>query len=682
MQKNNRRRLQSLLNRVFLYFFHNLLNLPHLSSFFPSPHMFRELIHKQSALLADLLLHGENSLKNYKRIIHLHYEMGLPQEDFIDAMDFIKHHLLNLMEREQLELSPQNVESIFHELMELSHEIYLTEDLRTLRKTWEKFIAYIPEIASDQIKLLEALENACLIGDSENRKSAQELISYLLKNVSCFEANRYFSSADFLLKSYSARDISLALQKLNEELYNLVCHLTKYIRNRNFRYAYRVWLRLSEKSKLLLLYGVFLKFKWELSKEKSLSEFILDPLFEDKLFGLIFLPTEIDKLAIRVFKIFSTFLIKYVRDSSYGLGTAFIHEDRDRDIYRCYLLYVTEEDKKKWLKGYIKNLILKAKEETSRKLSLSESQIKKYVKATIVSGDVVKLSKISKEDFPLFIDTVEETVKQSFPEKIVVEISDISNAIDEFQNTIKAVKLLKDPERENYLQLYGQPIIGLKDEKRVGIEILTRIVLPEGGAIPPYRFLKLVKKLKYTSLFDRAVLHKLKTCLEKCSPGNGLKIFVNLYPSSCYDPEVLKKLKEIKEVAERKNLEIIAEVIETEDVDISKVIPSLSAYNFKIAIDDFGTGYSNFERIVQLMKYRNLKFIKIDGSLVKKMKEENVFKVVVKNITSLAKELNKEVIYEFVEDGEILELLKEIGEKSGLAQGYFLGRPEPLEKLI
>ena len=682
MGKTDPKKLQGILNRVFNLFYHNLLNLPHLSSFFPSPHMFKGLVQKQSTLMANLLLDKENSLKNYESVILLHHKIGLPQEDFIDSMEFIKGQLLNLSEKGKIPFSPQKIESLFHELTELSYEIYLTEDLKDLRKTWKKFLAYIPEIASDQIKLLEALEQACLLRGEEKNQTAHELIAFLIKNVSCFEANHYFSSADFLLKSYSARDVSLALQKLNEELYNLVCHLTKYIRNRNYKYAYRTWSRLSEKSKLLLLYSIFLKYKWEVSKEKSLSEFLLDPLFEEKLFSLIFIPTDIDKLAIRVFKIFSLILIKLINESSYGIGTAFIHEDREREIYRCYVIYLTESEKREWVKSSIKKLLKKAEEITCKKLSISEKQLSKYIKAVVISGDTVKLSAISREDFPIFIDSIEETVKEKFPSKTVVEISDLSETIKEFQEIIASIKALREPERENYLRLFGQPIINLYSQNREGIEILSRIVLPDGRVVPPYKFLKVVKKLKFTAQFDRAVLQKIKEFIEKCDEKERCKLFVNLYPTSCYSHEVLEKLKQIKALALKKGIEIVAEVIETEDVDIGKVIPSLSSHNFQIAIDDFGTGYSNFERIAQLIEYESLKYIKIDGSLVKRAKKERVFKAIVETITSLANKLNKSVIYEFVEDEELLSTLKEIGKGSALGQGYFLGKPEPIEKLV
>ena len=678
MENNNGNiegRLRDVLTKVFTYFYYKLLNFPHLSHFFSSPEMFQELIRKQTDLMVDLLLGKEGAIKSYESVIHLHHQISLPQDDFVDAMELVKRQLLNLAGKGKLEISPQEVESLFHQLIQLSFKVYFAEDIRELEDTWEKFSAYVPEIASSQIELLKLFEQLCT--DKDGRTEIQRI-----ETLSCSEASKYFSSADFLLKSYSAKDISLALQKINEELYNHVCYLIKYVRNRDYRSAYRTWSCFSEKAKLLLLYFIFLNYKWETNKENILGEFLIDPLFEEKLFGLVFIPAETDKLALEIFKYFSSVLINTVKSTSYGLGTAFLYEDRDREIHRCYVFYITEQEKKNWLREAIKTMLEEAKVKTCGRFLLNEEQLGRYVKASVVTGDLVKLSKISREDFSLFMDTIEETIKEKFPDKVIVELADISETVDEFQEIINAVKLLGKPEKENYIKLFGQPIVELENNKIECLEVLTRVIFPNGKIITPYKFLKVVKKLKSTSLFDGAVIRKLKKFLKDYDGEIKYKIFVNLYPTSCYNREVLEELREAKEMASKRNVELVTEVIEIEDIDITRAIDSLSALGFKVAIDDFGSGYSNFERVAQFVSYENLKFIKIDGQLVRKIKDDKVFLVIVKNIASLAEELNKRVVYEFVEDEGILSALKEISKGNALGQGYFLGKPEPLEKLL
>lgn len=93
---NREDRLRDVITRVFTYFYYKLLNLPHLSHFFSSSEMFRELIQKQTNLMVNLLLKKECAIKNYENVIHIHHQIGLSQDDFIDAMELVKKQLLNL----------------------------------------------------------------------------------------------------------------------------------------------------------------------------------------------------------------------------------------------------------------------------------------------------------------------------------------------------------------------------------------------------------------------------------------------------------------------------------------------------------------------------------------------------------------------------------------------------------
>ncbi|MEH6812963.1 MAG: EAL domain-containing protein, partial [Motiliproteus sp.] len=71
--------------------------------------------------------------------------------------------------------------------------------------------------------------------------------------------------------------------------------------------------------------------------------------------------------------------------------------------------------------------------------------------------------------------------------------------------------------------------------------------------------------------------------------------------------------------------------------------------------------------------------VKIDGSFVKEMTKNSIDYALVKAIREVAKALNKSTVAEFVENQETLDLLREI--KVEYAQGYFLGRPKPIEEI-
>ena len=118
---------------------------------------------------------------------------------------------------------------------------------------------------------------------------------------------------------------------------------------------------------------------------------------------------------------------------------------------------------------------------------------------------------------------------------------------------------------------------------------------------------------------------------------------------------------------------LIIEILETEDSDdfenVQKFVEEVRALGVKIAIDDFGSGYSNFDHLFKLMP----DFIKIDGSLIKKIDTDvNSYKLV-ESIVFLAKNLGIETIAEFVHSKEVFETCKRIGIDS--FQGFYLYEP-------
>ena len=136
-----------------------------------------------------------------------------------------------------------------------------------------------------------------------------------------------------------------------------------------------------------------------------------------------------------------------------------------------------------------------------------------------------------------------------------------------------------------------------------------------------------------------------------------------------------KKLDEV-DVASRLVLEIVeSEGIENFD-EISKFITTMKKRGCKIAVDDFGTGYSNFSYLMQL----NVDYIKVDGSLIKDIHENINSQIISSTIINFSRELELNTVAEFVHNEEVLQKVKEIG--FDYLQGYHLGEPIPIEKLL
>jgi EAL domain-containing protein (putative c-di-GMP-specific phosphodiesterase class I) len=93
-------------------------------------------------------------------------------------------------------------------------------------------------------------------------------------------------------------------------------------------------------------------------------------------------------------------------------------------------------------------------------------------------------------------------------------------------------------------------------------------------------------------------------------------------------------------------------------------------------LDDFGSGLSSFG----YLKALPVDFLKIDGSLVRRIAEENMDRAMVEAINRLAHQLGMRTIAEYVESAACLSVLRDIGVDH--AQGYALGIPMPVYSVL
>ncbi|MBU0924037.1 EAL domain-containing protein, partial [bacterium] len=121
------------------------------------------------------------------------------------------------------------------------------------------------------------------------------------------------------------------------------------------------------------------------------------------------------------------------------------------------------------------------------------------------------------------------------------------------------------------------------------------------------------------------------------------------------------------------------EILESEKVSnfniVNDFITEAKEHGVKIAIDDFGTGFSNYENILNL----NIDYIKIDGSLIKKI-DEDIYLNLIKSIVLFSKQQNIKVVAEFVSDLKILRYVKNI--EIDYSQGYHIGKPVNIKEII
>jgi diguanylate cyclase (GGDEF)-like protein/PAS domain S-box-containing protein len=228
---------------------------------------------------------------------------------------------------------------------------------------------------------------------------------------------------------------------------------------------------------------------------------------------------------------------------------------------------------------------------------------------------------------------------------------------------------------ESNFILQFQPIVDSKGIEENHYEVLIRLKDDE-GMISPNMFIPVAERYAIMPKIDKWVVENTIKLLELDDYSN-YKFSINLSGSSFDDNEIIifltEKFKNNKKLAES----IIFEVTETAAVmhleGASEFMHNLLSYGVRFALDDFGTGFSSFA----YLKHLPVDIIKIDGTFVKDIVNDPADQAMVRSINHIAHSLNKKTVAEYVENEEILSILKEIG--VDYFQGYHLGKPAELK---
>jgi diguanylate cyclase (GGDEF)-like protein/PAS domain S-box-containing protein len=252
---------------------------------------------------------------------------------------------------------------------------------------------------------------------------------------------------------------------------------------------------------------------------------------------------------------------------------------------------------------------------------------------------------------------------------------------DEYDPTrLTLVAELRRAMEERELVLHYQPKAVLEDGSVRSVEALLRWQHPHQGLIYPDSFIPVAQE---TGLIRPLTLYVVDEALRQCrewrDAGLGLSISVNLSMRNLLDlefPQQVAGLLEHWEVeAELLELEITESTMLANPARTKAVLGQLHALGIRLSIDDFGTGYSSLAYLRRLP----IDEIKIDRSFVMSMTEEADDVAIVRSTIDLGRNLGLDVVAEGVETQEIWDKLRELG--CNTAQGYYLSRPVPPEKL-
>jgi EAL domain-containing protein (putative c-di-GMP-specific phosphodiesterase class I)/DNA-binding response OmpR family regulator len=209
-----------------------------------------------------------------------------------------------------------------------------------------------------------------------------------------------------------------------------------------------------------------------------------------------------------------------------------------------------------------------------------------------------------------------------------------------------------------------QPIVALASGKVMGYEALTRFT---DGVRPDRRFAGAEAVGLGLELED--------ACLTAAVNAAGQSLDETCWLSLNVSPALVLEHDRLARVLRSSRVPIVLEITEHAPIDdyaaFRSAIASLGS-SVRCAIDDAGAGFSSFRHIIELRPA----FVKLDIGLVRSIEQDPAREALVAGMAYFANKTGCELIAEGVEtvaERDLLHLLS-----VGLAQGFLLGRPEPL----
>jgi diguanylate cyclase (GGDEF)-like protein/PAS domain S-box-containing protein len=243
--------------------------------------------------------------------------------------------------------------------------------------------------------------------------------------------------------------------------------------------------------------------------------------------------------------------------------------------------------------------------------------------------------------------------------------------------------LLRGAAERGELRLFYQPIVDLRSTQIVGTEALLRWQHPQQGLIGPDGFMPTAEDSGLIVPIGEWVLDEaFRQASVWAHGGATVDMAINVSARQLADDHltaVLSQAIERHRGPQHAALPITLEVTESALISdpeaVQDLLVRLQRLGAKLSMDDFGTGYSS------LTNLRGLPFdsLKIDRSFVAGLGHSHEDTSIVRAIVSLAHTLGQQVIAEGVETELQLNLLRDIG--CDLAQGYYIGRPQPATAL-
>lgn len=256
-------------------------------------------------------------------------------------------------------------------------------------------------------------------------------------------------------------------------------------------------------------------------------------------------------------------------------------------------------------------------------------------------------------------------------------------ALLEHQRQLQWITRLREACERGHFELFYQPVQALQSATAgLHYEVLLRYRDPQSGEwISPAQFLDAAARYDFLGAIDRWVIQHLCAWLA-ANPrhlAQLAQVNVNLSANSLLDSDFHRLLhNELQRhgLTPGKFCFEVTEMVALGELGVSSQwIEELRRKGLKVALDDFGSGFASYA----YLRHLPLDILKIDGSFISGIEDDPINQAMVSSMRQIAGQLGLLTVAEFVETQASLDCLRRLG--IDYAQGYFVGRPQPLRQL-
>jgi EAL domain-containing protein (putative c-di-GMP-specific phosphodiesterase class I) len=215
-----------------------------------------------------------------------------------------------------------------------------------------------------------------------------------------------------------------------------------------------------------------------------------------------------------------------------------------------------------------------------------------------------------------------------------------------------------------------QPIFPLDGRQAAGFEALTRFA-GEPRRSPDVWFAE-AARVGLAEALELAVIGKALAELGRLPPPAYLSL--NVSPGHILSGAVLHLLDRVP--LDRIVLEVTEHVPVDDYLQFAAGLDPLRRLGLRLAVDDAGAGFASFRHVLQLRP----DLIKLDIGLTRDIDSDPTRRALASALVRFAAETGSRIVAEGVETQAELETLRALGVH--YAQGYLLGRPQPMDQTL